>query len=140
MYTLIVSHKSCSMLCILIQLILQKNCKNVWQIMCFWTQSKNTQPNKISNIKSLAAAANRTRELWQLKRICTSAPGSQLVRWSKVVKLFNHFNAMGRNASKQSRICVPHILNKFMFSVIFFTCVNNYIWQFVICTRLGFTT
>jgi len=44
-------------------------------------------------------------------------PQSQL-RVSIVVKLFNCFDAMGRNVNKQSRICGPHIINKFIFSVI----------------------
>jgi len=38
-------------------------------------------------------------------------PPSQL-RVTIEVKLFNCFDAMGRNVNKQSRICGPHIFNK----------------------------
>ena len=48
----------------------------------------------------------------------TFAPPNQL-RISIVVKLFNDFNAMGRNVNKQSRIYGPHFFNKFICSVIF---------------------
>jgi len=42
----------------------------LWQIMCFWTKSKITeqQRNKKSNIKTLAGAGNRTRNLLHPKR------------------------------------------------------------------------
>jgi len=45
----------------------------------------------------------------------TSALTSQL-RVTIAVKLFNCFDAMGRNVNIQSRICGPHIFNKFLFS------------------------
>jgi len=48
----------------------------------------------------------------------TSAPPSQL-RVTIVVKLFNCFDATGRNVNKQSRICEPHIFQKVIFSVMF---------------------
>jgi len=48
----------------------------------------------------------------------TTSPPSQL-RISISVKLFICFDAIGRNVNKQSRFCGPHILNKFIFSVIF---------------------
>jgi len=48
----------------------------------------------------------------------TTAPQSQL-KVSFVVRLFNCFDAMGRNVNEQSRICGPDIFNKYMFSVIF---------------------
>ena len=38
-------------------------------------------------------------------------PLSQL-RVTIVVKLFNCFDAIGRNVNKQSRFCGPHIFNK----------------------------
>jgi len=53
----------------------------------------------------------------------TTAPPSQL-RVVIVVKLFNCFDAMGRNVNKQSQICGKHIFNKFIFCYIF-TCMNN---------------
>ena len=49
----------------------------------------------------------------------TAEPPSQL-KVSIVVKLFNRFNAMGRNINKQSQICGPHFFNKVHFSVIFY--------------------
>jgi len=49
----------------------------------------------------------------------TTAPPS-LLRVMIVVKPFNFFfNAMGRNANKQSQICRPDIFNKYIFSVLF---------------------
>jgi len=45
----------------------------------------------------------------------TFAPPSQL-RVTIEVKLFNCFDAMGRNVNKQSRICGPHIFNKSSFT------------------------
>jgi len=42
---------------------------------------------------------------------------SLIIYWTAHV--FNCFDAMGRNVNKQSRFCVPHIFNKFIFSVIF---------------------
>jgi len=48
----------------------------------------------------------------------TTAPPSQ-PRVLIINKLFNCFDAMGRNVNKQSRICGPDIFNKFNFSVIF---------------------
>jgi len=40
---------------------------------------------------------------------------------------------MGQIVNKQTRICEPHILNTVIFWNIF-TCMNNYIWQFLIFT------
>ena len=48
----------------------------------------------------------------------TTAPPSQL-KVKIVVRLFNCFDAMGRNVNKQTRLCGPDIFNKYMFSVIF---------------------
>ena len=41
---------------------------------------------------------------------------------------------MGRNVNKQIQVCGPDIFNEYMF----FTCMNNYIWQFLIFTGVGF--
>ena len=46
---------------------------------------------------------------------------------------------MGRNVNKQSQICGPDIFNKYIFCNIF-TCMNNYIWQFLIFTEVDFDT
>jgi len=45
---------------------------------------------------------------------------------------------MGRNVglNKQSQICGPDIFNQYIF-LYFFTCINNYIWQFLIFTGVG---
>jgi len=43
------------------------------------------------------------------------ADASPQLRVTIVVKLFNCFDAMDRNLNKQSRICGPHIFNKFIF-------------------------
>jgi len=45
---------------------------------------------------------------------------------------------MGRKVNKQSRISGPHIFNNFMFFCDIFTCMDNYILQFLILTGEGF--
>jgi len=67
----------------------------------------------------------------------TTAPPSQ-VRVSIVVKTFNFFDTMGRNVNKQSQICEPDIFNKYIFFCIIFTCINTYMWQFLIFTGVCF--
>ena len=44
--------------------------------------------------------------------------------------VFNFFNVMGQNIYKQSQIWGPNIL----------TCIDNYIWQFLMFTGVLFTT
>jgi len=46
LYTLIIGHKSCKMLCTLKTLTLQKELQFFLLIMCFWTKSKNTTTTK----------------------------------------------------------------------------------------------
>ena len=74
--------------------------------------------NKKSNIKPLQEPGIEPRTSCTQSGCVTTAPPSQL-RVSIVVKLFNSFDAMGRNVNKQSQICGPDILNKHIFSVIF---------------------
>jgi len=54
-----------------------------------------------------------------------------------VVKLVYCFDAMGRNVNKQSRIWGPQIFNKFILFCNIFTCMDNFIWQFLILTGIG---
>jgi len=68
----------------------------------------------------------------------TSAPRSQ-IRVTIVIKLFNCFDAMGRNVNKQSRIGGPHIFNKFIFFCRIISCMDNHIWQFFIFAEVCFT-
>jgi len=141
LYTLIIGHQSCNMLSILLKYHCKRNCEILWQLMCFGTKSKNTTTTtkqKKLNIKTLTGAGNWTRDLLHPKRMryhCTTDSTENL---SIVVKLFNCFDAMGRNVNKQSRICGPHIFNKCIFCNIL-TCMNNHIWQFLILTGVGFT-
>ena len=105
--------------CILNKLTLQKELQNVVQLMCFGQKGKNSTTTKQKiKIKTLTTAGNRTRDILHPKRMRYHCPANQL-RVSIVVKLFNCFDAMGRNVNKQSRICGPHTFNKFIFSVIF---------------------
>ena len=67
----------------------------------------------------------------------TTAPPSQL-SLSIEVKPFNCFDAMGRNVNKQSQICGPDIFTNTYFLHNIFTWMNNYIWQFLIFTGVGF--
>jgi len=46
---------------------------------------------------------------------------------------------MDLNVNKQSRICGPQIFNKFIFFCNIITCMNNFIWQFLILTEEGLT-
>jgi len=77
----------------------------------FWTKIVKTQQqqNKKSNIKTRAGAGDWTRDLLHQSQVTLYI----------VVKLFNCFNAMGRNVNKQSQICGPDIFNNSIFSVIF---------------------
>ena len=77
LYTLKIGQKSCNMLSLLNKLLLQKELQTLWQIMCFWTKSKNTSTTKQkkSNIKTFAGAGNWTRDLLHPKRMryhCTT--------------------------------------------------------------------
>ena len=75
------------------------------------------QQNKKSNIKTLARSGFEPGTSRSQSGCITTAPPSQL-KVTIVVKLFKCFDAMGRNVNKQSRICRPHIFNKFIFSLI----------------------
>ena len=115
-FTLIIVHKSCNISGILNKLTLQKELQNYVTKNCVSGQKVKTQQqqNKTSNIKKLAGAKNWTRDLSHPKRmryLCTTE--------SIVVKLFNCFDAMGRNLNKLSRICGPYIFKFFFFSVVF---------------------
>ena len=58
-YTLTISHKSCNMLSILNNLVLQKELQIVVTNNVFWTKTKTQQQqNKKSNIKTLAGGGN----------------------------------------------------------------------------------
>jgi len=102
---------------------------------------KTQQENKKSNIETLAGTRILTRDLSHSKRMRNLAPPSQL-RVRTVVKLFNSFDAMGRNVKTQSRICGPHISNKFMFSVIslhaWITIFGSfsYLREYVLCLNM----
>ena len=116
--TLIICHKSCSMLSILNKLTLHKELRYFVTNHVFLDKKVKTQkpPNRKS--KPLPEPGIEPETSRTQSGNVTSAPPSQL-RISIVVKLFNDFDAMGRNLKKQSRICGPHILNKFICSVIF---------------------
>jgi len=117
LYSLIICHKSCNMLSILNKLALQQNLQKFVTNNVFLDKKvKTQQQNKKINHKNPC----RSRELNQdtQSRCVTSAAPSQR-RVMIVVKLFNCFDAMGRNVYKQSRICGPHMFNKFIVSVVF---------------------
>jgi len=121
--THIIGHNSCKTLSILKKLTLKKLAK-------FFEKKKVKTQYKKSNIKTLAEAGTWTQDLSHSKQMCYIAPPSQ-PRAMLVVKLFNGFHAMGRHVNRQTRICRPHISNKFFLKNIF-TCTDNYIWQFLI--------
>jgi len=109
------------LLSILNKLTLQKKVQNFGTNNVFLDQKskkKTTAQLKIKHKKPLLEPGIDPRTSCAQSRCVTPAPPSQL-RVTIVVKLFNCFNTMGRNANKQNRICGPHIFNKFIFSVIF---------------------
>ena len=87
--------------------------------MCFWTKKKkhNNNNTKYQTKKLMPEPEIEPRTSCTQKRCVTKAPPSQLRAWI-VVKLFNCFDAMGRNVNKQSHICRPEIFYNY-FSVIF---------------------
>ena len=100
-------------------------------------KAQQQQNNKTSNIKPLPELGIEPGTSCTQSWCVTTAPPSQL-RVSIVVKPFNFFDAMGRNVNKQSQICGPDIFNKYICFCIVFTCTNNYIWQFLKFTGVGF--
>jgi len=125
LYTLVIGHKSCSLLSILNKLTLHKELQNFVTNHVFWTKSKNTKTTKSKPLPEPGIEPGTSRNQ---SGYVTSAPPSQL-RISIVVKLFNDFDAMGRNVNKQSRIYGPHFFNKFICSVIFL-----HAWITVFCS------
>jgi len=141
LHTLIIGHKSCKMLSILKQLTLQKTFQNCVtnHVFLYRKVKPQQQQSKKSNIKPLPEPEIEPGIPRTQSGYVTSARPSQL-KVTIVVKLhvFNLFDAMARNVNKQSRICGPQIFNKFLFCNIFL-CTDNYIWQFLIFTVVGFT-
>jgi len=72
---------------------------------------------------------------WTQSGCVTNSPLRHL-RVSIVVKMFHCLDAMGRNVNKQTRICGPHIFNKFMFSVIFLAHLSTKCSGWAIVTGL----
>jgi len=115
LYSLIIGHKSCNVLSMLNKLSLQRELQNV--VTMDKRKNTTTTKQKIKQ-KPLPEPGIEPGTSCTQSGCITTAPPSQL-RLSIVVKLFNCFDTMGRNINKQSRICGPHIFNKFIFSVIF---------------------
>jgi len=129
LYTLIISHKSSNMLRILNKLTLFKKLQTFVTNNVFLDKKVKTQQqqNKKSNIKTLARAGDWTQDLLHPKRMRYQVAPPSLLRVSIVVKLFNCFDAMGRNVNKQSQICGPDIFNKFIFSCNICACMKLYL-------------
>ena len=94
--TLIIGHKSCSLLCIhvLYELALQKKLKTAMtnNVVVFWTKGKHkNNTKKKNNINTLARAGNRIRDLSHQVECVTSGRSSKLIKSIKV-KLFNCFS------------------------------------------------
>jgi len=109
--------------------------------MCFFDKKVKTQQqqNKKSNIKTLAGSGDWTRDLLHPKRMRyqSTTELTDSINCSQAIYLLD---AMGRNVNKQSQICAPDIFNKCIFFCNSFTCKNNYIWQFLIFTGVGFAS
>jgi len=119
LYTLIIGHKSCNMLCILNKWTLLKKKQTFVTKVVLCETIKNTTTTKQYNqtYKPLPEPGIEPGTSCTKSGCVTTAPPSQL-RVSIVVKLFTCFDVMGRNVNKQCRICGPHIFNKLFFSVI----------------------
>jgi len=135
------NHKSYNVFRILNKLTLQKKLQNFVTNNVFLDIKVKTeqQQNKKSYMKTHARAGKWTQDFSHLKLmhyLCTT----ESTESNEFSKLFNCFDAMGRNVYKWSRICGPLIFIKFIFFCNIFTCINNYIWQFLIFTTgVGFT-
>jgi len=108
--------------------------------MRFWTKSKNTTTTK-QKLKHKNPCRSRELNPGPLAPTAdaiTTAPPSQL-SVSFLVKLFNCFDAISQSVNKQRRICGPHIFKKFIFFCNIFKCMNNYIWHYLLLTKVGFT-
>ena len=137
LYTLIIGHKSCNMLSILNKLTLQEKLQTFMINNVFLDKkSKNTTTTKQKIKHKNPCRSQEPGTSWTQSECVTTAPPSQL-SVSFVVKQFNLFDAMGRNVNKQS-FCRPNIFNKYMFLCNIFTCMNTYIWQFLIFTEVCF--
>ena len=129
LYTLIIGHKSCNMLSILNKLILLKELQTFVINNVFLDQKVKTQQqqNKKSNIKTLAGAGDWTRDLLHPKRMrfhCTTESTESSTQW-------------GRNVKKNKAKCAVQTFSTNTFFWNIFTCMNNYIWQFLIFTGVG---
>jgi len=101
-------------------------------------KSKNTTTKQ--NIKHKSLCRSRELNLGTLAAqsgCVTSAPPSQL-RVTIVVKLFNCFDAMGRNVKKTPNLRAT-LFKQIQFFCNILTCMGIYIWHFLIFTEVGFT-
>ena len=83
-------------------------------------------------------AENRTRDLSNTQLMRYLCPTDSTVI-KIVVKLFNSFDTMGRNVTRQSRLCRPQFFINSYFFFNIFTCMDNFILQFLILTGVSFT-
>jgi len=98
----------------------------MWQIMCFGQKVKTQQNKNQTSKHPLPKPGIKARISCTQSGCVTTAPPSQQ-RVSIVVMLFICFDAMGWNVKKQSRICGPHIYNKYIVCVI---CLHAWITIF----------
>ena len=103
LYTLIIGHRSCNMLSILNKLTLPKELHNFVtnNVLLEKKLKHNNNKTKIQTEKPLPEPGIETGTSCNQSGCITTAPKSQL-RVSIVVKLFNCFDAMGRNINKQN--------------------------------------
>jgi len=109
-YTLINWSNTCNMLSILNKITLQKILQNFETNNVFLNKkvkTKQQQEEKNQTYKPLPEPGIEPGTSCTQSDCVNCAPPSQL-RDSIVVKLFYCFDAMGRDANKQSRICATH--------------------------------
>ena len=124
LYTVIIGHKSCNILSILNKLTLLKVLHNY--------VTHNTKKSNIKTEPEIEPGTSCTQS-----GCVTIAPPSQL-KVSIEVKPFNCFDAIGRNVNKQSQNLRARHNKQIHFFCNIFTCMNNYIWQFLVFTGVGF--
>jgi len=103
--------------------------------MCLWTKSKNTTTTK-QKFKPKKPCRSRELNPGSLAPKADALPLHHRVNGE--YRLFRSYLnvSMGRNVNKQIELRARHFQHIFCH---IFTCMNNYIWQFLIFTGLCFT-
>jgi len=120
------------------ELTLQKELQTfMWIFILYRTNNTTTKQKSIHKNQWIEPGTSRT-PVWSVTLRPPRQPRQPNV--SIEIKIFNSFNVMGQNMHKHCQICGPHFFNKVVFVCNILTCMDNYIWQFLMFTGVGFTT